>query len=74
MNNRVQLGKRIKEIRTKLNMTRYELSLLSMVNYTTLMNIENGKTAPKIETLYRLATFLGVRVEELFEHDQSNQT
>ena len=64
-----RLGNRIKELRNKQGLTRRELSLLSMVNYTTLMNIENGKTNPKVETLYRLSIFLDVRLKELFNYE-----
>jgi transcriptional regulator with XRE-family HTH domain len=69
MKEKKKLGNRIKELRTMRSLTRYELSMLSMVNYTTLMNIENGKTNPKLETLYRISVFLDVRLKELFNYE-----
>lgn len=63
------VGSKIKELRIKQGLTRHELSLISMVNYTTLMNIENGKTNPKVETLYRLSIFLDVRLKEFFNYE-----
>jgi len=63
------VGSKIKELRIKKGLTRHELSLISMVNYTTLMNIENGKTNPKVETLYRLSIFLDVRLKEFFNYE-----
>lgn len=65
----LKLGKRIKELRQTKNLTRRELSMLSMVNYTALMNIENGKTNPKVETLYRISIFLDVSLKELFNYE-----
>ncbi|MBU1142089.1 MAG: helix-turn-helix domain-containing protein [Firmicutes bacterium] len=66
MNERVRLGNRIKYLRNKKKISRGELSLLSTVNYTTLMNIENGRTNPKLDTLWRLAKFLEVNLKEFF--------
>ena len=73
MRENIKLGKHIKHLRSLRDMTRHELSLLSLVNYTTLMNIENGKTNPKLDTLERLSIFLGVTMKELFDYD-SKQT
>jgi len=69
MKEQKKLGKRIKELRENQKLTRHELSLISMVNYTTLMNIENGKTNPKVETLHRLSVFLDVKMKELFNYE-----
>ena len=69
MKEQTKLGIRIKDLREKRGLTRHELSMLSMVNYTTLMNIENGKTNPKVETLYRISVFLDVRLKELFNYE-----
>lgn len=69
MKTQKQLGKRIKHLREQRNLTRNELSLLSMVNYTTLMNIENGKTNPKLDTLYRISVFLDVKMKEIFNYE-----
>ena len=68
MKESAKLGRQIKHLRIKAGYTRQELSLLSMVNYTTLMNLENGKTNPKLATLNRLAIFLGVRLKDLFDY------
>ena len=69
MKEQKKLGNRIKELRAIRGLTRHELSMLSMVNYTTLMNIENGKTNPKVETLYRISVFLDARLKELFNYE-----
>lgn len=64
-----KLGIRIKDLREKRGMTRHELSMLSMVNYTTLMNIENGRRNPKVETIYRISIFLDVKMKDLFNYE-----
>ena len=69
MKEQVKLGNKIKDIRLKKGITREELSMLAMVNYTALMNIENGKSNPKLETLHRISIFLGVKLKELFNYD-----
>lgn len=69
MKEQKKLGVRIKVLREQRGLTRYELSMLSMVNYTTLMNIENGRTNPKVETLYRISVFLDVGLKELFNYE-----
>ena len=69
MKEQYKLGEQIKKLRIKEGMKRQELSMLSMVNYTTLMNIENGKSNPTLKTLHRLAIFLGVNMKELFDYD-----
>ncbi len=69
MREKIKLGKRIKHLRSLRDMTRHELSLLSLVNYTTLMNIENGKTNPRLDTLERLSIFLEVTMKGLFDYE-----
>ncbi|BCR35196.1 helix-turn-helix domain-containing protein [Mariniplasma anaerobium] len=69
MKENIKLGKRITKLRNERKMSRGELSMLSFVDYTTLMNIENGKTNPKLDTLERLSTCLGVTLKELFDYE-----
>ena len=56
--------------------TRYRLSKLSGVPYTTLGDICSGKTELKkcnAETVYRLAKALGVTMEELLADDMTER-
>jgi DNA-binding XRE family transcriptional regulator len=41
--------------------------MLSLVDYTTLMNIENGKVMPKIQTLLKLTRILEISLESVFK-------
>lgn len=64
------IGHQIKEVRMKKAISRRKLSMLSLVDYTTLMNIENGKVVPKIETLLKLVRILDIPLEDVFKHDR----
>lgn len=58
----------ISDLLAKQNMTKYRLSKLSNVPYTTLNDLCNGKTSLEkcsAETVYRLAKELHVSMEEL---------
>ena len=58
----------ISELLAKQNMTKYRLSKLSDVPYSTLNDLCNGKTSLEkcsAETVYRLAKELHVSMEEL---------
>ena len=58
----------ISELLKKRNMTKYRLSKLSNVPYSTLSDLCSGKTSLEkcsAETVYRLATELQVSMEEL---------
>lgn len=57
---------RIREIRTKQNMTQEDLSRKSGVSRATVSGLENGKIkVTTTETLLKLAVALGVEVSEI---------
>jgi len=60
------VGKRIKELRMYNGLTRHDLSQLTTISYTYLMNVENGKANPTINILKIISTFLDVEIKELF--------
>ena len=61
------MGYKIREMREKKQMTQVELSEKSGVSRTTISNLENGlENVTTTKTLNKLATALGVKVEELF--------
>jgi DNA-binding XRE family transcriptional regulator len=66
---RLRLGRNIKALRIKQQYSRMEFSLIASINYTTLMNIENGKTNPKLETLEKIARFLEVPMKVMFDDE-----
>lgn len=62
----VQLGKRICYLRTLKKMTQLDLSIEAKTTTSYLSDVERGKRNPSIKVLYRLASILGVTLEELF--------
>ena len=56
---------RLKERRTRLGFTQRQVA---EVNVRTVINIEKGKTIPNLLYAMKLAKFLGLRVEEVFEY------
>jgi transcriptional regulator with XRE-family HTH domain len=69
MNDKVIIGKQIQKIRLQNSLTRKELSLLSSIHYTSIMNIENGKTNPKLDTLLKLSKYLQVHIKDLLTYE-----
>lgn len=62
----IRIGSRIKKWREERDMSRNELSFLSSIHYTHLMNIENGKSNPQINTLIKILDILEKNLKELF--------
>ena len=57
---------RLKEIRKKVGLSQYQLARLSGLSQSTVSHIERGAFIPTIDSAYKIAAVLGVRVEELF--------
>lgn len=62
----MQMINRVKEIRIKAGLSQYQLARLSGLSQSTVSHIERGVFSPTIESAYKIAAVLGVRVEELF--------
>ena len=61
------IGRYIKNQRELKHLSRKQLNMLSLVDYTTLMNIENGKVMPKIQTLVKLTRILEISLESVLK-------
>lgn len=68
---REQLGKAIRDRRKGLGLTLAEMAKRTNVSLGYLSQIELGKNSASIETLYRIALGLRVRVADLFQTVQS---
>lgn len=68
---REQLGNAIRERRKALGLTLAEMAKRTNVSLGYLSQIELGKNSASIETLYRIALGLRVRVADLFQSVQS---
>ena len=55
----MNLGKKIKEIRKKKNLTQQELADLSGISQTYLCQIENGDRTPNLEIFENISNALG---------------
>lgn len=63
----INVGKRLRELRTESRLSIRLLAEKSELNANTLSLIENGKTSPSVSTLQQLATALGVPITAFFE-------
>lgn len=59
----VNIGKRIKELRTKKNMTQLELSEKTNLGRSSIANIESGRQKVSIDALYKIAYILEEEVQ-----------
>ena len=56
---------RIKELRKKRNITQIRLSIAAEVSQETISAYESGKAFPSVETLIKIADFLGTSTDYL---------
>jgi len=65
------LGQRIKEIRKARNLTQEKLAEIVGIGTPNISYIENGRFAPSIETLQKIATALKVQPYELYKFNNT---
>ena len=63
----IDLGKRIKELRTAAGLTQAELAALTLKSIETISNFERGKTTPSLLTLALMAEKMKVSMRDFFE-------
>ena len=71
--NRVEMGKRIRERRELLKMSRDELARRLDVTSKFIADLEYGEKGASVKNLYRLKQILGVSVVYLMDGNPSNQ-
>lgn len=59
------IGERIKYFRKQKGMTQQELADKLNISYVGISQYERGLRKPKLETMYRIAIALGIRLEDL---------
>ncbi len=57
----------LRKVRTEQHINQKELAEAIGICHRTIINIETGERNPSVETALRLAAYLRVSVEELFE-------
>ncbi|NMC14280.1 MAG: cupin domain-containing protein [Chloroflexi bacterium] len=69
----VDIGQRLREIRSERGISIRELARKSKLNVNTVSAIENGKNSPNVETLQQLAFALGIHIAAFFEDNTPNK-
>ncbi len=68
------LGKRIKEFRSKLSISQDQLAKKADIPFSTLVKIEAGYTPnPSMETLIKIADAFGITIDELIERNKNKR-
>lgn len=57
---------RMKEIRRKAGVSQYQLAYLTGLSQSAISYIERGVYIPTVDSAYKIAAVLGVRIDELF--------
>lgn len=70
--NDVQVGQRLREIRTRLGISLRALADSSGLNINTLSLIENERSSPSVSTLQQIATALDVPIIAFFAPEKTN--
>lgn len=70
INEIIQVGNRIKEIRKLLGFTQKEIALRAGIPYTTYSNYENNNREPNSEQLRKIARALNVPLSVLLENNE----
>jgi len=70
----VDVGQRLRVLRTEHGHSLRRLADLSGLNVNTLSLIENGRTSPSVSTLQQVARALQVPISAFFEMDEAAQT
>lgn len=70
----IDVGGKLRELRTSNGLSMRSLAELSGLNVNTLSLIENGKTSPSVSTLQQLAAALRVPIAAFFESEAAHQS
>lgn len=65
LDRRRRLGERIREARNHANLTQQKVSESTGIDRSVLIDIEHGRRAPTIDTLFLIADAIGVPLAEL---------
>lgn len=67
-----RVANRVEDLRARNNLSRQELAEQVGVHYQTIGYIERGEYSPSLVLALRIASVLGVSVEEIFWLDEEN--
>jgi len=66
----VEIGKRIKILRKKLNLTQFDLAVRADLEENAIQRIETGRVNSTLKTLLKISNALDVEFYELFYFSQ----
>jgi len=72
-NFKINLGKRIKELREERKLTQPQLGALINKDYQVLGRIENGRVNPSSFLVYQIAMALKVSMDDVFDFSKLNE-
>jgi putative transcriptional regulator len=58
---------RLRDLRQQRELTQQQLAEALQVSRQTIISIESGKYDPSLPLAFRIARFLGVRIEDVFD-------
>lgn len=58
---------RLRDLRQERGLTQQQLAEVLQVSRQTIISIEGGKYDPSLPLAFRIARFLGVRIEDVFD-------
>jgi transcriptional regulator with XRE-family HTH domain len=62
----LKVGKNVRLLRIERRLTQAQMAKLAEIPRSTWAFVESGRANPTLDTLYRVATTLGVAVDDLF--------
>ena len=68
MNTKEVFGKRFKEIRKKFGYTQDKMAEIAGIEPQSISKIESGKNFPLLSNLDKIATKLGISLEDFFDY------
>lgn len=68
------MNNRIKVLRAERDWSQADLGVKVGVSRNSINSIENGRYDPSLPLAFRIARVFGLAIEEVFLHDEKNQT
>ena len=61
----IQIGLKVQALRKSQNLTQEDLAEKVGVSWRTILNLETGRTVPKLELIYNIAQIFQISIDEL---------
>ena len=74
MNNKLLLGKRLRELRRRNGLKQEQLAEIISVESASISNIENGRNYPSLQTLENIIVALNTSFSEVFDYEHKKES